>query len=112
LSLCKDDWEIVSSDIIDLELSKITNKIKLQRIMRIYRNTNRHFDLTPEIEQRAEELNRCGIDWYDSLHLATAEINQCGVFLTADKTLLNKAAKTHLTINVFNPVRWYFGGIQ
>jgi predicted nucleic acid-binding protein len=109
LSLCKDDWVIVSSDIIDLELSKITRKIKLQRIMRIYRSAKRHLNLTPQIEQRAEELHRCGIDWYDSLHLSTAEINRCDVFLTTDKILLRAAAKIPLAITVFNPVRWYFG---
>jgi predicted nucleic acid-binding protein len=111
LSICREDWEVVSSDIIDLELSKMTRKTKLQKIMRIYRIAKRHLGLTVQIEQRAKELHLCGADWYDSLHLATAEMNQCDIFLTTDKNLLNATKNMDLAIQALNPVKWYFGGI-
>jgi predicted nucleic acid-binding protein len=68
LSICKDEWEVVASDIIDVELSK--------------------------------------------MHLATAEIGQCDIFLTTDRDLLNTAKNMNLAIRVLNPVKWYFGGTE
>jgi predicted nucleic acid-binding protein len=112
LSICKEEWEVVSSDMIDLELSKITRKTKLQRIMQIYRITKRHLTLTPQIERRAQELNHYGVSLYDSLHLAMAEINQCDVFLTTDNDLLKAARNMTLAIEALNPVKWYFGGTR
>jgi predicted nucleic acid-binding protein len=110
LSICKDEWEVVASDIIDVELSKMPRKTKLQRVLQLYSIAKRHLPLTPQIELRAGELNRCGSDWYDSLHLATAEIGQCDIFLTTDRDLLSVTKNMNLAIRVLNPVKWYFGG--
>jgi predicted nucleic acid-binding protein len=52
--------------------------------------------------QRAVFFQRNGIKLFDSLHLALAEVNRVGVFLTTDDGLLRAADRIKTDVTVAN----------
>jgi hypothetical protein len=75
VSLCEQgEWILLSSDIIDYELSQTPDNDKLKKIEDFYSVASNHLSLSLEIEKRAKHFQRFGVKLYDSYHLATAEI--------------------------------------
>ncbi len=107
LSHCKNkEWTLVSSNVIDFELSRMTNEEKAEKVRALYSAARKRVMLTPQAIERAEFFQKQGLQLFDSLHLATAESSKLSVFLTTDDKLLRKALSFELTIPVANPVTW------
>lgn len=109
LSRCQDGhWSLAASDIIELELSKLTNTEKLEKVRALYSLANQksRFVTTGRIKERAVFFQRHGIKIFDSLHLALAEMNGQDVLLTTDDAFLAAANKSGADIVVANPVTW------
>ena len=102
----KDEWELLGSGIIELELSKLTNAERLEQVQALYSAARSRITLTAEAESRAGFFQREGIKPFDSLHLAVAELGGADVFLTTDDRLLRAANKIELKIKAANPVTW------
>jgi predicted nucleic acid-binding protein len=104
---CKSsEWILVSSAIIDIELSKQKDLDKLKKAQNICNAAQEHFPLTAEAVERAEFFQQNGIKQFDSFHLAVAETNKADVFLTTDDRFVKAANRLDLGIKVSNPLLW------
>ncbi|MCL2548703.1 MAG: PIN domain-containing protein [Symbiobacteriaceae bacterium] len=100
------NWELVSSEAIDLELSKLQNRDKIEKVLKLYSVAESRLVLCDRSIRRVEELQLQGIKLYDSLHLALAEVSGVDALLTTDDAFLRMAKKLVSGIVVNNPVDW------
>jgi predicted nucleic acid-binding protein len=85
LSRCESgEWTLVSSEVIDLELARLKNHERLNKIRTLCSISKERLVLNEVATERAKELQRYGIKVTDSLHLAVAEAYEIDVFLTTD----------------------------
>jgi predicted nucleic acid-binding protein len=107
ISRCENnEWVLLSSGVIDFELSQLQDKERLERVQTIYGAAKERLLLSQNVEQRAKYFRQLGMKVFDSLHLALAETYRADVFLSTDDRLLRTANKTDLSINAVNPVSW------
>jgi predicted nucleic acid-binding protein len=107
ISHCEEGkWTLVSSGAIDFELSKLPDIDRFEQIQTLYAVASDRIKMTEMVEKRAAFFQQNGIKPFDSLHLALAEADKVGVFLTTDDRLLRAARKLNLKIIIDNPVSW------
>jgi hypothetical protein len=107
ISHCENDkWMLLSSGMIDFELSQLRDRERIERVQTLYGVARERLLLSPRVEQRAIFFQQLGIKAFDSLHIALAEIYKADVFLTTDDRLLRAASRTDLSIKAANPVSW------
>jgi hypothetical protein len=68
--------------------------------------SERSIGLTPELEERARQIERSGIHALDAAHLASAEIVEAEVFLTCDDAVLRRAQSLVPALRVLDPVAY------
>ena len=83
---------------------EIISNLKLY--LNLYDDATEYLALTDDIKRLAVKFQHHGIRVYDSLHLATAEINGYDHFLTTDRDFCRDVQKLGLKVRVFNPVEW------
>lgn len=98
--------EIVGSDIIDDELSEMSDCERREKIELLLELVSSQISLTSGIEQRALELREQNISPFDALHLAAAENARADYFLTTDDGLIRKARRAAPKVKIENPARW------
>lgn len=98
---------ITGSDILEIEISKITNPEKRSNVEGIYRAlASETVEINERIRERAEEIVKISnIKAFDSLHLASAEAG-ADIFLTTDMKLLRNCRKINCRVDVKNPVEY------
>ncbi|MDR0424305.1 MAG: hypothetical protein LBH39_02415 [Clostridiales Family XIII bacterium] len=73
LSRCQaGKWTLVSSEAIDLELSKMQNSDKLKKVLAFLSVAGEKLALSEAAVERSAEFRNNGIKAMDSLHLAVA----------------------------------------
>jgi predicted nucleic acid-binding protein len=102
------DWQWVSSEIVDFEIDKMPDLERKHRIhaMKIFPS---HYIMANELQiERGQSLQEKGFDVYDALHLACAETSKADVMLTTDDKLKRLANRysNELNIRVENPLIW------
>jgi predicted nucleic acid-binding protein len=99
---------LLSSEIVDLEISKIPDEDRKQKVELLSSVSRRNTIVDDEVISRARDLNRIGFKTFDAYHIACAEKGQADVFLTTDDHLLKKALshREFLRIRLENPLRW------
>jgi len=107
LNRCLYDWELVGSEAIDYEISKIPDderKIGVKILAAISRD---RVTVEESILRRASELENIGLKALDALHLACAE-KSAEVMLTTDDEIVKKVMVNDslIKVRVENPVRW------
>lgn len=100
------EWMLSASDVIDLELSKMNDKDRLEKVRALYSIAKNRVALTSQAIERSSFFQKQGIKLFDSLHLAVAETSGQTVLLTTDDKFLRKATTFELTTSVANPVTW------
>ena len=100
------DWKLLGSEVLDYEISKVKDAAKFQKADMLYKAAKTKILLTPEIKQRANELQQYGIKSMDALHLSSAESGGADVYLTTDDNLIKCAKASNTKMNVTNPVHW------
>jgi len=100
------EWSLISSGMIEYELSKLQDIDRLEKIQMLLVASRERLELTPQVEKLARSFVGHGLKPFDSLHLALAESYGVDVFLTTDDRLLRSARKLNLNIMVSNPVSW------
>jgi predicted nucleic acid-binding protein len=99
-------WELVSSQVLAFEISKIPDEYRKRELNLIAGLANDVIQVNADIAKRANEFEGQGLQAFDALHLACAEDN-ADIFLTVDDKFLNKARKiTYLRINISSPLVW------
>ena len=102
------DWEWVSSEVIDLEISRIPDPERRRRVQALASHSHAAIVVGQREVERAQEFESWGILAYDALHLACAESGGADVFLTTDDRLMHKstAPAKQLGVRVENPLAW------
>lgn len=99
---------LLGSEIIDLEISKIPDNIKKLKVSNLASMYNSYMAIDSNIENRALQLEELGFKPFDALHIACAEKADVGILLTTDDDLLRRFIqnKEILKIKIDNPVKW------
>lgn len=102
------EWEILGSDVLDVEISKMKNIERRERVALLYHIINNKIGYTNSIKELALEIQKsANIKVYDSLHLASAISGKADVFLSTDDKLIKACRKLTLDICIANPVIWF-----
>ena len=101
-------WEWVSSEVVDLEISKAPDKERSDRVHFLMGVISRTASIEDREANRARQLEALGFHAFDALHIACAESAQVDVLLTTDDRFLRVArrVKDTLQVRVANPLQW------
>jgi predicted nucleic acid-binding protein len=108
LKRCTDDWALIGSEVIEFEISGISDEERRKNVRSLMQFAHEHVNLDPDLVTRARSFHEQGLETFDSLHLACAE-RAGAVFLTTDDALI-KVIKKHadkVIIETRNPVEWF-----
>lgn len=98
---------IVGSVILELEINRMQDENKKQKVFDLYRIVHTHIPYTEKIKKRsADIMSMSNIRTFDSLHIASAEAAKADVFLTTDDKLEKNAEKLKLKTRVINPLKF------
>jgi predicted nucleic acid-binding protein len=101
-------WRLLTSEVVDIEISKIPDIDKKQKIEMLSTVLHQSIAVDNNIEKRADELEKIGFKPFDAMHIACAEKGKVNVLLTTDDNFIRKAfhTKDTLKVTVKNPVMW------
>ncbi len=98
--------EMIRSPIHDLENSRNSMESRRLWVEHCLNHASRKVELTPEIKQRANDLQAHGVKPIDALHAAAAEFADCTHLLTCD----DRFRKCYIgPINILNPTDFVVG---
>lgn len=109
LSFCESgNWQLVLSDVINYEISRIPDPERKERIIAYTGLGHNCIEVNDNIKRRAFKLTQIGFKPYDALHIACAESVNVDAFLTTDDKLLSLARRSEkeITTHVKNPLVW------
>lgn len=107
-------WSLLNSAVIDIEVAKISDNDRRQKVELLCSNLQFYIVVDNEIENRARKLGKLGFTLFDALHIACAEKGQADILLTTDNGFLRRASRNQeiLKVKVENPVRWLMEKIE
>ena len=97
-------YELVSSDIIEYEISKIINQDKRDAVSRSAQIAKRTVKINNEIKSRAYDFEKSKIKPFDALHLGFAQVAGIDLFLTTDDRIIKKKDSLNITFRILNPL--------
>ena len=99
---------LLTSEIVDLEISKIPDEDRKQKVRLLSSILKMNIPIDDEIISRAKELNKMGFKSFDAFHIACAEKGQADAMLTTDDHLLKKATSQghFIKVRLENPLKW------
>ena len=98
---------IAGSEILELEINRMQDENKKQRVLNLYNVADMRILYTEKIRKRSAEIMSISqIRTFDSLHIATAEEADADVLLTTDDNFEKMAQKLELRTRVVNPLRF------
>ena len=100
------DWVLVGSDVVDLEVSKIKNPLKKEKVIECCKIAKKYITTNEDAVQRSVELQRFGFDLFDSMHIALAEEARADVLISTDDKMINLTKRLNLKVKVANPINW------
>ena len=99
--------ELVGSDVIDFEISKIPEKERKKKVELLAQKISKKQQITTELIQRAKIIEQEGIKPLDALHVASAELLQSDYMITTDNEIVKNYQK-HIEffdkIKIYNPI--------
>lgn len=106
------EYMIVGSDILELEINRMSDEVKKQKVKELYKVTDTKVIYSDRIKIRSREIIESSkIRVFDSLHIAAAEAAGADVMLTTDDKLEKMSARLELKIRVMNPLRFAWEAI-
>jgi predicted nucleic acid-binding protein len=101
-------WELVGSDVIDLEVARIRDQTRRTRVQRMARAGTIHVRVDGKHILRGVELEALGFSELDALHIACAEAAAADVLVTADDDMVRRSRrlKSSMYVRVANPATW------
>ena len=106
--LQSEEWEWLSSEVVDDEISQTRDVNRRKRVQNLVLHASGSLILTEKEATRGLELAKMGFGNMDALHLACAESGHVDVFLTTDDKLIRRATRLsqELQVLVANPLHW------
>lgn len=107
LKRCLSDWQLVGSEAIEFEISRISDDERRENAESLLQFAKNRIVVDDDVEVVARNYHRYGIDPFDALHLACAG-SAGAVFLTTDDALIRSIKKheNKISTRVHNPVQW------
>jgi len=105
--LSSQKWELVGSNIIDFEISKIPDVERKKKVEILAQKILKKQNISSELIQRAKEIEKKGIKPFDSLHIASAEFIKADYLITTDDEIVKKNQKDiefFKKIKICNPI--------
>lgn len=100
-------FKIVGSNILELEMERMHDVTKKQKVKELYKVADLHINYTENIKKRSKEIMELSkIRTFDSLHIAAAEEAKADVMLTTDDKLERMAERLKLKVRVMNPLKF------
>lgn len=100
-------FKIVGSNILELEMERMHDATKKQKVKELYKVADLHINYTENIKKRSKEIMKLSkIRTFDSLHIAAAEEAKADVMLTTDDKLEKMAERLELKVRVMNPLKF------
>ncbi|MHA1521882.1 MAG: PIN domain-containing protein [Promethearchaeota archaeon] len=101
-------WNLLGSDIIDLEIGKIPDQEKKEKVLSLLQSETIHIELNEKIISRASVIEGFGISPFDALHISSSESVNANVFLTTDNNIIKKYQinESQFKISIKNPINW------
>lgn len=100
-------FKIVGSNILELEMERMHDMTKKQKVKELYKVADLHINYTENIKKRSKEIMELSkIRTFDSLHIAAAEEAKADVMLTTDDKLERMAERLELKVRVMNPLKF------
>jgi len=113
LARCQGDgWNLLSSGVIDVELAKLSDPDKLEKVRNLYSVANEYLPLNAETERLAKVFQEYGVKPFDSLHLALATVHAADIFLATDDKLLRLANSLTSGVRAANPAAWFMEALH
>lgn len=115
LSRCQSGvWRLITSDALDLELTQLRDRDRYQQIQNLLTIAKIRVTYSLQLMDRAVYLQGLGIDGFDAVHIASAELGRADILLTTDDRLCRKAMhlSEQVQITVANPTIWLAGILQ
>lgn len=109
INKCKiNNWQLVTSNAIETEIAKISNREKLKQVIEILSLATMRIFVNETIAKRTLELNQIGFSAYDAAHIASAEYGQVDILLTTDDRLLKRSLRYGdiIKVQLANPLDW------
>ena len=101
------DSILVGSDVLSMEVSRISDKERRDGILRLMERIDVSVPLDDMVQSRGLFLQGISaMHLMDSLHIASAEAGTADVFLTVDDRLYRMCQKIPLTVEVMNPTQF------
>ncbi|MGV9173795.1 MAG: PIN domain-containing protein [Promethearchaeia archaeon] len=100
-------WELIGSEVIDFELSKIPDKDRKKKVQLLTQKQMKKQHVTKELIQRAKIIEQKGIKPLDALHIASAECSKSDYMITTDKKIIKAYHKNEhffRKIKICNPL--------
>ncbi len=99
---------MVSSDVLELEISKSPYSERRDKILGVLKLAVDRVEASRKVRGRGEQLVALGFGAFDALHIACAEAGKADIMLTTDARLLRRAVKHRdlLRVRIANPVDW------
>jgi hypothetical protein len=103
-----DDWEWISSEVVDLEIDQTPDPERRRRVQSLASHAHRSVAVGQSETERAQQFEAWGFPSFDALHIACAESGGADIFLTTDDRLLHRSATytKQLRVRVENPLTW------
>lgn len=107
LERCLSEWVMISSEVINYEISKIPDGERREKVGILASLAKEKVILEDKIIERAKEIEKLGIKAIDALHVACAE-KSADVMLTTDDSLIKKVKENRgkIKVRVMNPVKF------
>lgn len=100
-------YQIVGSDVLQLEMERMPDVVKKQRVKELYKVSDTNIFYSEDIRERAKEIRKqTNIKTFDSLHIASAEIGNVDVMLTTDDKLEKMSKRLDLKFRIMNPLKF------
>jgi predicted nucleic acid-binding protein len=102
------EWQWVASDALFFEINQNPDAENRQRVRALLSDAREVVGINDDVLSRAEYFEQSGLDVYDALHLAIAELSSVDVLLTTDDRFIKLVQREEslTTLQVANPVRW------
>lgn len=94
------------SEVLDVELKEIKNIEKRVKIQNTYSHIPTQILYDKKVKSLLTKVNKFGFDLMDALHVCSAMIAKCEIFISTDDDLVKKGQHYSLELNLkfYNPL--------
>lgn len=102
------DWELVRSEVMDLEIAGLRDPERRRRVEVLVGMGTRRISIDDDQLRRGMVLESLGFGAFDALHVACAEAAGADALLTTDDRFERRARRLQdkLAVRVMNPLTW------